>query len=322
MTTVQNLSVKTKPRKAYGGVLAGLCLGLLGLGGSRLGHLWIAFDVFSQFTLQFAIVIFAFVVGFVLPKWKVLGALVIMMALLAGVSAWPFLATQHPRVLSGVAVGERELKVATFNTFYNNQNAEAVVREVSRINADIVTLVELSPDKYIIFDALKKQYPYNAQCPKNEDACDFGILSKYPLSNIVNKSLYEGPPHMQASLGPDFGGLTVFGVHTTRFPHFRAQYKQLKKLASELDAMPGPHLVMGDFNATPYSRVLQDFATSADLQRFTNLPTWPARLSLPQIAIDHVFASKGIRQLETQGIGNNVGSDHFPIFLKIAVPVK
>ena len=44
---------------------------LLGLGGlmaSRLGQLWIAFDVFSHFTVQFGIVAVAFAAGRVMPR--------------------------------------------------------------------------------------------------------------------------------------------------------------------------------------------------------------------------------------------------------------
>ena len=41
----------------------GLLLGIAGLAASRLGQLWIAFDVFSQFTLQFGVVAVAFAIG-------------------------------------------------------------------------------------------------------------------------------------------------------------------------------------------------------------------------------------------------------------------
>jgi endonuclease/exonuclease/phosphatase (EEP) superfamily protein YafD len=95
----------------------------------------------------------------------------------------------------------------------------------------------------------------------------------------------------------------------------------MRALATELDAITGPRIVMGDFNATPYSRVTQTFASQGNFLRLTNLPTWPARTGMPQVAIDHIFVSPGIRQLESEGIGNGAGSDHFPIYMKLAVPV-
>ncbi len=54
--------VEPPPRNRRGRseCLFGLILGLLGLVASRLGNLWIAFDVFAQFTLQFAAIAAAF----------------------------------------------------------------------------------------------------------------------------------------------------------------------------------------------------------------------------------------------------------------------
>ena len=65
--------------------------------------------------------------------------------------------------------------------------------------------------------------------------------------------------------------------------------------------------------------VLQD---NANLRRLTTLPTWPSHVSLPQIAIDHIFASPGIRQLEAEQIGEPAGSDHYPVTVRIAVPAE
>jgi len=63
-----------KKRKPSGGFECklGLLLGLCGLAASRLGQLWIAFDVFSQFTLQFAVITVAFLIGWAMPRAKLL----------------------------------------------------------------------------------------------------------------------------------------------------------------------------------------------------------------------------------------------------------
>jgi len=79
---------------------------------------------------------------------------------------------------------------------------------------------------------------------------------------------------------------------------------------------------MGDFNATPFSRILGVLQDSANLMRLTNLPTWPSQAGLPQIAIDHIFVSPGIRQLEAGQIGEPAGSDHYPVTVRIAVPAS
>lgn len=312
---------RRKGHKGYLGCIFGLSIGLAGLAASRLGHLWVAFDVFSQFTPQFIFLIAVFTIGLFMPYGKVLTAVVLLVGLMAAYSMWPHYASSHVSILSTIKDGERELRVASYNTWFNNEKVDEVKAEIARIDADVIVLIEIGPNKRVIFDQLKTQYPYQAKC-SDPTHCNFGILSKYPLTKISDRMLWEGPPYIRASLGPEFGGLSIYGVHTTRFPHSRAQFTQIKALAAELDAITGPRIVMGDFNSTPYSRVTQTLASQGNLQRLTNLPTWPARIALPQVAIDHIFVSSGIHQLESQSIGNGAGSDHFPIFMKLAIPLQ
>jgi endonuclease/exonuclease/phosphatase (EEP) superfamily protein YafD len=306
--------------KGYLGCLLGLSIGIAGLAAARFGQLWVGFDIFSQFTPQFMFLVAAFAIGFFMPHGKVLTAVVLLIAMVVGYSVWPYYASANPTVMSTVKEGEREIRVASYNTLFNNDQVEEVKAEIKRLDADVIVLVELGPNKRGIFDQLLSQYPYQAKC-SDPTHCNFGILSKYPLTKIGDRMLWEGPPYIRASLGPEFGSLSIYGVHTTRFPYSRSQLAQARALAVELDAITGSRIVMGDFNATPYSRVTQTFAAQGNFTRLTDLPTWPARTGMPQIAIDHIFVSPGIRQLESQGIGNGAGSDHFPIYMKLAVPV-
>jgi endonuclease/exonuclease/phosphatase (EEP) superfamily protein YafD len=313
--------LKTKRRVANLGCVLGLFMGLAGIALSRLGQLWIAFDVFSQFTLHFLIIALAFTVGLFMPRAKILTACVFCISLILALSVWPQYTSRHISVLDKVKGNETALRVASFNMWYENQKTDEIIAEISRIDADVIALVEIGPSTVKIFDPLKAKYPFQVSC-YNQQNCDLAILSKHPLYNFQAKWAWAGPEYIRASLGSDFGGFTVFGVHTTRFPRSGPQFKQIKALARDLEKVAGDYVVMGDFNATPFSRVTQTLATEANLTRLTNLPSWPARLGLPQIAIDHIFVSKGIRQLESQSIGNNVGSDHFPIFMKLAVPTR
>ncbi len=312
---------KKKSPKGYLGCVLGLSLGLAGLAAARLGHLWVAFDIFSQFTPQFTFLVVAFIIGLFMPRGKVLTAIVLLVGMVASYSMWPHYVSAHPRILGTVKDGERELRVASFNTWLLNDKIDEVGAEIARIDADVIVLVELGPNKRVLFDQLNSRYPYQAKC-SDPTHCNFAILSKFPLTKIGDRMIWEGPPYIRASLGPEFGNLSVYGVHTTRFPHSRAQLEQVRALAVELQAVTGHYLVLGDFNSTPYSRVTQTLASQANLQRFTNLPTWPARTGFPQVSIDHIFASSGIRQLESESIGDGAGSDHFPIFMKLAVPVQ
>jgi endonuclease/exonuclease/phosphatase (EEP) superfamily protein YafD len=317
----KTLPVKRKRRVAIAGCLLGIGAGLAGLAFSRLGQLWIAFDVFSHFTLHYLILIFSFTVGLFMPRAKTLVALILVILLTGALSFWPYYASTHVAAARAPAENERVLKVATFNTWFFNQNPDFIVAEIKRLDADVVTLIEMSSRTQTSLLALKEKYPFQENCSNTED-CDIAIISKLQLNNMQYKSSWEGPEYLRASLGPDYGNVTIFGIHTTRFPHPRAQFKQIRAMASEVEKTAGQHIVMGDFNATPFSRVTQTFAIEANMKRLTDLPTWPARLGLPQVAIDHIFVSNGIHALGGESIGENAGSDHFPITIQLAIPVK
>jgi endonuclease/exonuclease/phosphatase (EEP) superfamily protein YafD len=312
-------SKSTRRRRGLIECQLGLLMGIAGLVGSRLGQLWIAFDVFSQFTLQFAAIALAFLVGVLVPRARLLAAFVVLMAGLLGIGMWPHVVSRSVHVVGELRDGERAVRVATFNTWYNNAKPDELKAEVAKLDADIVTLVELGPGKQSMLDALLPVYPFQANC-LTDDFCNMAILSKLPIESHGTRVNWEGPPLITATFGPATGGLTVLGVHTIRFPHSRSQFRQVQALDSYIDAIPGNKLMMGDFNATPFSRIIATITARTGMTRLTSLPTWPSGLDLPQVAIDHIFVSEGIRPIEDERIGEAAGSDHYPIIMTLAVP--
>jgi endonuclease/exonuclease/phosphatase (EEP) superfamily protein YafD len=299
----------------------GILLGLSGLALARAGHLWVGFDIFSHFTMHFALLAGAFGIGLILPRARLLVAPLLVLAGIVAIGLWPHLASDAPRIIASPAEGERSLRVASFNTLWVNEDWESVRAEIERLDADVVALLEMNPAKRGILAALKPRYPYQADC-FGIDFCRIAILSRLPIIDSDARSRWEGPPFLLARLGPAAGGLSVMGVHTIRFPHSRAQFRQVTALAGLLEKLPGHKVVMGDFNATPFSRIPAVIEAGANLRRVTFLPTWPATAGLPQIAIDHIFLSPGLRLLEAARIGEAAGSDHYPVTALIAVPTR
>ena len=93
---------KRKRPKGYLGCILGLTIGIAGLAAARLGHLWVGFDIFSQFTPQFMFLIVAFTLGLFTPYGKVLTAAVLLVILVAGYSMWPYYVSSNPSVISAV----------------------------------------------------------------------------------------------------------------------------------------------------------------------------------------------------------------------------
>jgi endonuclease/exonuclease/phosphatase (EEP) superfamily protein YafD len=313
--------LRRRKRRASGAIECGLGL-LIGLSGlilARAGQLWIGFDVFAQFTLHFALLTLACAIGLLLRRARLLVASLLVLGGVVTIGVWPHVASRNPVVLATAAAGQRALSVASFNTLWVNEDAGRLRAEIERIDADIVTLLEVGPAIQRRLGDLKSRYPYQADCFQI-DRCSLVILSKLPILDKTARGRWEGPQFIQVTLGPEAGGLSVIGVHTIRFPHSRAQFRQVQALARHIEAMPGHKLVMGDFNATSFSRIIEVITAGANLRRITFLPTWPATAGLPQIAIDHIFLSPGLILLEAARIGEAVGSDHYPVTARIAVP--
>lgn len=304
-----------------------LCL--LGLVGSALALStpWLSlysliFDILSHFTLHYVIAAAAFLIGYFMPRARVLTALLIIGIGIAAIAWWPQYVSRDPDAPGSLQQGERQLRLMTFNTWLHNKDWQAVTAEIRRHDPDIVTLIEFGNEKRKTLDALKKDYPYSVHCIE-KIYCHMAIISKYPLYDVETRNIWKGPAYIRARLGKDFGRVYIYGLHSTRPPFVRSQIVQLRAMAKRLNNLPGRKIVMGDFNSTPYARLLSQFATHNALKRITYLPTWPSRWGpFPQLAIDHVFLSRDMRALNEAWIGQPAGSDHYPIIVDVAIKVS
>jgi endonuclease/exonuclease/phosphatase (EEP) superfamily protein YafD len=311
---------KIPRHRQWGGVGFWLLVSIGGLIAGRLGHLYPRFDVFAQLAVQFIAMALAFTFAAFFPRYKALLGMAFTAALLAAYGAWPHFVSQPlQQAPYQMAAGEKLLRLAHFNTYKNNNDYDAIAAEVLRLNADVIDIVEMDPQKMrAVLPKLKTKYPYIYDCDAGR-ICDMAIASIYPITQSDGIGEWLGAPYIRVTLGGEMAGVTVVGVHTTRFPYSRYQLRQVRELAKILETNTGELLVMGDFNATPFSRVTTTLEQGANLTRLTELPTWPAWFQLPQLAIDHIFASKAFRVVGNEQIGESVGSDHFPILMTLAL---
>jgi endonuclease/exonuclease/phosphatase (EEP) superfamily protein YafD len=180
--------------------------------------------------------------------------------------------------------------------------------------------MEFSDKKHVVLDQLKTNYPYMVGCVPRRH-CHFALLSKIPITDSKVREGWKGPLMVEATLGGAFSGLTIVGVHFPRIPDIKDQFYQLGVLLDYLDQQKGTHVLMGDFNATPFSDLLVKLTDHAKLRCLTGIPSWPSYVRLPQFGIDNIFVNDGIRLLEKARIGGSSGSDHYPVMVTIAVPL-
>lgn len=213
------------------------------------------------------------------------------------------------------------LKVMAYNVWLYNDDYEAIQRSIEQENPDILFLTELSgAAMQTLRDRL--DYPYSARSTVGTNA----FFSRYPLLSVSSKY-----PHVDAH-GQTFSFiariqaetevLTVVGFHPpiplTR-SSFAVRNQQFRRLAPYLRQLQGRVIVLGDFNASPWSPYLQQFEQEADLVSATQghwiWATWSYHSQLPlrlaKLPIDHVE----VRGFQSVGAwtGHAGGSDHRPV---------
>jgi endonuclease/exonuclease/phosphatase (EEP) superfamily protein YafD len=309
--------------RQWGAAVLGLLAAIAGLIAGKLGQLYPDFDVFSQLGIQFCAMALGFSVAMLFSRFKALFGIAFTIMLLVAYGAWPHLVSS--KLQTGpypVSPDEKLLKIAHFNTYKNNADYTAISNEILRLDADVVIMLEMSiPKMQGVLPALKARYPHIADCDAGRQ-CDIAVLSKFPILSSAGDYDWAGPHYARASLGGAMQGVTIYGVHTARFPVTRLQFRQITEMTRLMEQTAGDIVMMGDFNATPFSQIHTKITQGSGLMRLTELPTWPAQLHLPQLAIDHVFASPAFRVVGNQQIGEAAGSDHYPIVLTLAYKKK
>jgi endonuclease/exonuclease/phosphatase (EEP) superfamily protein YafD len=259
------------------------------------------------------------------------------------VQVWPGLGdlTQGAAAEAGVAP---PIKVVAFNLWYKNENPGATLEYLAHSGADMIGLVEATPQLKNALAPLRVLYPYSIDCIGKDPSCEIMLLSKLPLQHAYAGKIDGAYPYI-AEAGIDWGGhpVTVAMTHLSwpfllpeepvlnatalepRPPEFPdiprlTQSLQAANLARHVNRLPRDLVLMGDFNSASWSSVQQAFRAATGLDnRGHYLPSWPSwTWPVLRLPIDHVFARGGARVSEMR-LGPSVGSDHLPIEAEIAV---
>ncbi|MGH6736023.1 MAG: endonuclease/exonuclease/phosphatase family protein [Methyloceanibacter sp.] len=216
----------------------------------------------------------------------------------------------------------RFLRVATFNLWGKNGQADTVLKFVDETGADVLVLQEVRGQHAAFLDALGATYPHRA------GGGTIVILSKHPIlaDGRIDREGY--PPWISllvrwVRLDVDGREIDLAGVHLARPFYPELQNADIVNLAAFALSRPGHLILAGDFNMTPWTWQLKKFTRATKLGRFnTFCPTWPMRWRdlplVPLFPIDNVFASRHFASLGVT-VGPRLGSDHRPVIADIAL---
>lgn len=300
----------------------------LALVAGAMGPLWFKLDAFAHLRIQFSLLALlgALLIG-LSGAWR--GAALTSIVGLSGlVSLGPI--WDSPRALAAHCVAE-EFTVVTANVHDTNKDFDALVAALLAQDADFIATQESVGRFWRASGPLKEAYPYRVN-RFSEGARTWRTMfwSKRP-AHALRISDYEKDTPALAGAIVKIGGreATIAGVHVVR-PVIGPQESQLRGVAGVFDGAPAPRVVMGDFNATPWSwamTIAQESVGAAIAPGFRL--TWHGRYPNPfdrkkgwkppsviGNQIDHVLVSPqiGVKEIRTFDLP---GSVHRGVFARL-----
>lgn len=209
--------------------------------------------------------------------------------------------------------GARLLTVVSFNVYNRNpQDVRRVASVLAAARADVMVLLEAAILKSEM-PVLRASFPFLAGCEDLHEACDTIILSRHPLSEIALRSLGPISPNRFVSARVTIGteAVTVVAAHLTK-PYFdNYGWLEVRRLARHVNALQGPLLLAGDFNAAPWSKTITLLLErTALIPGPAPIPTWPSAVRGLGLPIDHIFTRTPMVIERIRPFTDNLGSNH------------
>ncbi len=286
---------------------------------------WLA-ELATHFTWHYCWLLPLALIGCALLRaWRLCGFTAITLALNAAAVAPLFAPVARPAA-EKLAAAPR-LRVLTQNVLKQNKQAGLVVDLVRQETPDLFLLLEVNQRWIDAMAPLLDEYPHH--CHELRDTrSGMAVFSKQPLLNVRFEKLTPADRWTLIAEMPHAGHtVTVIGLHAYH-PHAAAERAwrddNLHGAAQLASKAPGPVVVMGDLNVTPWTPCFGDLLRESRLQDslrgFGVQRSWSYRRDWPLLLpIDHVLHSRDMVVLNRR-IGPYVGSDHRAVIVDLALP--
>jgi endonuclease/exonuclease/phosphatase (EEP) superfamily protein YafD len=224
--------------------------------------------------------------------------------------------------------GGPALRIVSANVRFTNEMHAPFVDYLSRSDADVIALQEVTPEWDAALAPLYDRYPHRRVLPRT-DPYGMALLSRWPLGQGAGTADFagDGLPSLVATLKlADEREVRVIAMHT-HWPITRGLQQQrdrsLHAAAQLAAADPVPTVLAGDLNLTPYApafaRLLDESGLRDALEDVAWRPTWHAGFWPLALPIDHMLVSRDACVVAYE-IGPDVGSDHQPLAVTLRLP--
>lgn len=299
-------------RVAAGLATVGLCATVL----AAMLPVW-PFELFEHFRVQFVVFGALAIAGTLALRQRGFFDAALIATLVHVCSLLPA-APEASGLVRGAPVRVLVLNVLTKSTTH-----DAVRQLIVDTRPDIIGLVEVNQRWLDALAPALTDYPGRIEAPR-EDNFGLALFARGPLTGGVEH--FESiRPSIVADLVLGTRSLSLIVIHP--LPPVSAH--AAAALDTELEAVAArartqrDTLVMGDFNATPWSRrfrrLLADSGLCDSRDGFGLQPTFPASPWLARIPIDHLLHSCTI-DVSARRVEREVGSDHLPVVVDLVIP--
>ncbi len=283
--------------------------------------LWIwQLDLLAHFRLQYVVLLSVGSAALVFTRRKVATGFVILGLLVNTALIVPLFLPTTPDDVSDDLSHGKPLRILSFNVKGFATDPEPVLEFLRRTDAELVFLHEANVDweDYLA----EGEVPFELTFPRREGSI-FGTAVLSRRADAV-RGLVLGPDQrvaVEVTLTHDDTQVQILGIHayapvSKYYSDIRdRQFADVERWAQ---ASPGPAIVIGDFNATSWSHAfpsdgLTDTAWGNGFQA-----TWPAGFEPFAIPIDHAVITSEWVTLR-RWLGPDLGSDHYPLFIDVAL---
>lgn len=178
----------------------------------------------------------------------------------------------------------------------NTTQPEQIADALRRSGADLIVLAEAAP-AYQAVPALSDLYPHRQGCT-DPTRCELLILSRHPMGPVKFGDMLTGPERLaRFTLElPEGPHPTIVAVHRIKPWYLGLTGGENAWMRAVLSGGHNrPLLVVGDFNASPWSRRMWQLGTRYGLRHPTwPIATWPAWAGRFGVQIDHVLTRGAI----------------------------
>lgn len=274
-------------------------------------------DVLANFRVQYAAVLAFMGVFLLLGRWYRTATVVIFGILVNLAVIVPLYLGEGRSVPT-----EEPLLVMSFNVYSNNDQFGEVAAFIRELDPDMVFLHEVWRPWEVAIEAAG--LPYQTTLSRSENL-DYGtlVLSR-PGDPVTSYGFTLRGPRAVEVVHDGVAVLSVHPLAPTTAERAGLRDAQLEFAAEWANRQTRSHIVVGDFNATPWSYAFRRLLAETELENsqrgFGVQPTFPADESfLLRVPIDHLLHSPDL-VIADRRLGPSLGSDHFPLIVELWAP--